>query len=223
MRCFWGYMGYTPRSKQQLIKDFITFPIRAFHIFEDDKWGLTSLASERFDYVKHEVQGYCLDVGCGRYNRFINKYLEGHGIGIDVFKYEGLTEENLVEDIKKFPFPNETFDTVTFIANINHIPPSMRDNELSEAYRCLKYGGNVLVTIANPVAGIAVHKVVRFHDIVFGTNYDMDHARGMAEGEEYYLKDKEIVSRLAKAGFINIRRKYFWTQWFLNHMFIGYK
>ncbi len=67
------------RKKIQKIKDFLTFPIRAFTLFINDKWGLLSLASERFDYVANEVIGYCLDVDCGRNNRFINEFLAGNG------------------------------------------------------------------------------------------------------------------------------------------------
>jgi len=79
------------------------------------------------------VQGYCLDVGCGKHNRFINEFVGGNGKGIDVYRYEGLTDEQLVEDIPHFPFEDETFDMVCFIVNINHAPKSLRDIELGDA------------------------------------------------------------------------------------------
>jgi SAM-dependent methyltransferase len=211
------------RSTSQRVSDFITFPVRAFAIFHNDKWGMSSLASERFDYVACEVIGYCLDVGCGRYNRFINEYLQGNGNGIDVFPYEGLSEANIVEDLSRFPYQDCTFDSVTFIANINHIPKSKRDIELSEAYRVLKSSGNIVVTMGNPLAEILVHKVVWLYDKIFKTKYDMDTERGMDEEEEYYLIDTEILERLARAGFKRIRKKYFVTQWGLNHLFTGWK
>ena len=68
-------------------------------MFGGDRFGLSCLASERFDYVTAEVMGYCLDVGCGRHNRFINEYPGGNGKGVDVFPYEGLTDEHVVEDL----------------------------------------------------------------------------------------------------------------------------
>jgi len=40
---------------------------------------MSSLQSERFDYVSKEVIGYCLDVGCGRYNRFVKEYHNANG------------------------------------------------------------------------------------------------------------------------------------------------
>ncbi len=211
------------RTCIQACKDFISFPLRAVTLFEDDKWGLTSLASERFDYVAREVRGYCLDVGCGRNNKFINEVLNGNGKGIDVFRYEGLTDENYVEDITHFPFDDESFDSVTFIANINHVPEPVRDAELAEAFRCLRRGGNIIVTMGHPLAEVLVHKVVAVYDRIFKTNHDMDSERGMEEGEEYFLRDSEIVERLIRAGFTNIHRKLFITQWGLNHLFVGWK
>ncbi len=214
--------GYK-RTFFQKVKDFLTFPLRAITLFENDRWGLSSLASERFDYVSIEVTGYCLDVGCGRYNRFITEYLNGKGKGIDVYPYEGLSKENIAEDISHFPFDNTTFDSVTFIANINHIPKSLRDIELAEAYRCLKPGGNIIITQPIPLAAIIVHKVVAWYDKIFGTKYDVDSEREMGEEEEYYLTDFEVIERLKKAGFIGIKKSIFWTQWGFNHLFIAWK
>ncbi len=125
--------------------------------------------------------------------------------------------------MSQFPFEDSTFDSVTFIANINHIPESQRDIELTEAYRVLKPGGNIIVTMGNPLAEILAHKVVMIYDKLFGTNYDMDSERGMEEGEEYYLTNTEIKERLTRASFRIIVKKYFVTQWGLNHLFIGWK
>ena len=214
---------YKNRGIMQSLFDGIFFPVRALTMFEKDKYGLSSLASERFYYVAREVRGYCLDVGCGKFNRFVVEFLNGNGKGIDVYKYEGLEDEHIVADITKFPFEDRSFKSVTFIANLNHVPESMRDVELSEAYRCLKPGGNIIVTMGNPLAEILVHKVVYFYDKYFGTSVDMDTERGMDEEEAYYLSDAEIVGRLKKAGFSNVQKKYFLTQWCLNHLLIAEK
>jgi ubiquinone/menaquinone biosynthesis C-methylase UbiE len=173
--------------------------------------------------VASEVVGNCLDIGCGRHNRFITEYLHGRGKGIDIFPYEGLTEENIVGDLSHFPYEDSTFDSVTFIANINHIPKSLREIELGEAYRVLKPRGNTIVTMGNPIAEILVHKVVWLYDKLFKTNYDMDTERGMDEEEEYYLVDNEIIRILTQAGFKRINKKYFLTQWGLNHLFVSWK
>ena len=211
------------RSTTQQLLDFVTFPFRALTLFENNNWRLTSLRNERFDFVAREVKGYCLDIGCGRNNTFITDYCGGNGIGVDVFPYEGLTKENVVKDLKKFPFKNGLFDTITFIANINHIPKNERDLELKEANRCLKKSGKIVVTMGHPLAEVLVHKLVHSYDILFKTSIDVDSERGMHEHENFYLTDKEIIARLKKANFTNITKKYFWTQWKLNHMFIAFK
>jgi SAM-dependent methyltransferase len=211
------------RTPWQKCKDTLFFPLRAITIFHKDRWTLSALATERFDYVSREVRGFCLDVGCGKENRFVQEFLGGHGKGIDVFPYEGLLAENLVDDLTHFPFQDASFETVTFIANLNHVPRSQRDTELREAYRCLKTGGNIIVTMGNPLAELLVHKVVNWHDRLFGTKFDMDTERGMGEEEEYYLTDAEIRGRLLRAGFTKIQKKFFATQWFLNHLFVGWK
>ncbi|MEO5905087.1 MAG: methyltransferase domain-containing protein [Saprospiraceae bacterium] len=185
--------------------------------------GLSSLRSERFDYVSREVDGYCLDVGCGKHNLFITNYYNGHGTGIDVFQYEGLKEDNIIKDATHFPFEDNVYNTVTLIANINHIPIGIRDIELAEIYRCTVPGGKIVVTMGHPLAEILVHKLVFLYDTLFGTNVDMDTERGMQEGESYFLTDKAIKGHLLKAQYQNIRKKYFLTQWGLNHLFVGYK
>lgn len=211
------------RTGFQRIKDFLAFPLRALALHHDDAWGLSSLASERYDAVAGHVRGYCLDVGCGPHNRFVTRHLEGHGRGVDTFTYEGLTADDILDDPTSFPFEDCSFATVTFIACLNHVPASLRDAELAEAYRVLEPGGNIVVTMGNPLAEILVHKLVAFYDRRLGTRLDVDGVRGMQEGEQYYLRDREIVSRLARAGFQRITKRYLFTQWALNHLFVGWK
>lgn len=215
--------GRGAESSWQKVKDFVTFPLRAFTLFEDDRFGLSSLRTERFRYVAEQVRGHCLDVGCGRHDRFVTEWLAGRGRGIDVFPYEGLGAENLVADITRFPFADGAFESVTFIASLNHVPASQRDRELAESFRCLRAGGNIVVTMGRPLVEVLVHWVVRSYDRWLGTRFDMDGQRGMAEGEAFYLTELEIRTRLARAGFRRIGRKRFTTQWGLNALYVGWK
>ncbi len=211
------------RSVGQKILDFCLFPLRAVTLFHQDRWGLSCQASERFDYAAREVRGYCLDVGCGQHNRFLKEYCGNDGQGINVFAYEGLTADNIVPDLTHLPFADATFDSVTFIANLNHCPEPHRDAELRETWRVLKPGGNVIVTMGHPVAELLVHKLVWAYDKLFKTRCDMDTERGMHQDEDYYLLDGEILDRLGRAGFRDVRKKHFLTQWGLNHLFVGWK
>jgi SAM-dependent methyltransferase len=212
-----------PRSFFQKSIDFVTFPIRALTLFEDDRWGLSSLRSERFEIAARETQGYTLDVGCGKDNLFVTKYLKGHGKGIDIYPYPGLSEEHLVKSFSRFPGHADEYSSVTFIACLNHCPRSQRDSELSEAHRVLRPGGNVIITMGQPVAEVLVHRLVYYYDKFLGTHVDMDSERGMSGEEAYYLTEIEILERLTKAGFVAIRKRYFWTQWFLNRVYTGTK
>lgn len=117
--------------------DLITFPLRAVTLFHEDRWGLSSLAAERSHYVSREVQGPCLDVGCGRHNRFVGEFCRGDLRGMDLFAYEGLTRDEIVESLTSLRFAGGTFRSVTFIANLNHGPRPDRHTELAEAYRVL--------------------------------------------------------------------------------------
>ena len=211
------------RSPLQNWIDFLTFPFRAIFLHGDNRFGLSCLATDRFDFVARNSKGRVLDVGCGPWNRFVSRFWDGNGVGIDVFPYEGLDSTNLIDDPTQFPFADEEFDTVTFIANINHIPRSQRDLELAEALRCLKPGGRIVVTMGNPLAEILVHRLLAFSDRFLGTSVDHDTERGMDEEESYYLLDSEIHGRLVKAGFTGLKKKYIWTEWWLNHLFVAFK
>jgi SAM-dependent methyltransferase len=203
--------------------DFFSFPIRAITLFEKDFYCLSSLQSERYDYVAREVVGKCLDIGCGRYNRFINEYLGGKGVGIDVFLYEGLNKKQIIKDMTHLPYKPGVFDTVTLIANINHIPESIRYKELKEITRVLKKNGRLIVTMGNPISETIVHRVVLFYEKFFNYKIDVDSQRGMEHDEAYYLSDEEIKRLLALSGFKIEKRITFWTQWGFNHLFVASK
>lgn len=211
------------RSRRQLILDTLTFPLRALTLFYQDRWGLSSLATDRFDFAAREIRGTCLDVGCGPGNRFIRHHLGGNGVGLDVFAYEGLDEQEIVKDLTSFPFPEASFASVTFIASLNHVPRQARDLELAEAYRVLKPKGNVIITMGNSLAEVLVHQLVACYDRLLKTSLDLDSQRGMSADEDFYLSRREIVDRLSKAGFQQLQRKPLWTQWGLNFIYSGEK
>lgn len=218
-----GKIDYKKRTQRQILIDFLTFPIRAFTLMGEDFGGLSSLPSERYYYCAEQVQGFCLDVGCGPNNRFISDFLYGNGIGIDVFPYEGLEKDQVFPDLENFPFPDNNFETICFIASINHVPRNKRIIELREAYRCLKPGGNIILTMGKPIAEILTHQVAYLSDLLFKTEFDLDGQRRMQEDEDFYLTKNEIFRLLKETGFYQIRMKPFLTQWLLNSAYIALK
>ena len=213
-----------PRRRGPLRKmtDFVSFPLRALTLFHDDWGGFSCQATERYDYASGQVNGRCLDVGCGT-NRFVRDFLAGHGVGADVHRYVENHDGVILEDPTAFPWADGSFDTVTFLANLNHVPREKRDAELAQAWRVLRPGGTIVVTMALPAVEIVVHKVIWAYDRLLGTSLDHDGMRGMEEGEEYYLTGAEIRQRLARAGFDDVRYHPFVTQWCLNGMYVGRK
>jgi hypothetical protein len=151
------YLYPMPRSLSQITRDFLTFPMRAFLLVEGDKWGLSALPTERFDYVSRQVQGYCLDVGCGKYNRFVKEFLDGEGVGIDVYKYDGLTDENIVGTSPPFP-SRMRLSRPSLSSPTSTMCPSQCATRSLLKHSGAEAGGNIVVTMGNPVAMVMTHR-----------------------------------------------------------------
>lgn len=198
-----------PKSLWQYIKDFVAAPLR-LTVLPDDvatRLGLTSLEEERIRTVWPYLQGRLLDIGAGR-NRLVQRY--GDGIGVDVYGWGG--NALIMGDSSKLPFPDESFDTVTFLACLNHIP--YREAVLGEAYRLLRPGGVVIVTMINPILGWIGHRIFWW--------YDPDqNERGIAEGEVWGLWSSEVKQLLKCRVFRLLLHKRF--VYSLNNLFVAKK
>jgi SAM-dependent methyltransferase len=106
--------------------------------------GLTSLEDERLAAVRPWISGRLLDIGSGN-SRLVHEY--GDGIGVDVHDFGG--DALLLPDTTQLPFAAETFDTVTFVAILNHIPE--RSAVLRESRRVLRGGSRIVVTMIAPL------------------------------------------------------------------------
>jgi len=166
---------------------------------------LTSLEEERISAVLPYVQGRLLDIGAGR-NKLVKRY--GNGVGVDVYDWgEGAL---IVEDSSQLPFSDGEFDTVAFLACLNHIPN--RAEVLQEAYRVLSPKGRLIITMINPILGGIGH---------FIWWYGEDKERGMKEGEVAGMWTKDIVRLCRSAGFEIVEHKRFLYQ--LNNLYLGVK
>lgn len=147
------------KSLPQKIWDLVGFPFRAFLL--DETWQrrlrLTSLKTERIMMAATQLRGKVLDIGCGT-NDLIRLYRQSGGIGwgVDVYNFGGA---DLIVDSTRLPFRDGEFDTVCFIANLNHIPKSQRKRVLAEARRVLNDQGIVVVTMIGPIVGWLCHKL----------------------------------------------------------------
>lgn len=174
------------KSGLQAIKDLVFAPLRMALLPDDvsERWGLTSLEEERIRECLKHIEGKLLDVGAGR-NRLVQRY--GAGYGVEVYDWGGGTIP--ISTASALPFQSEAFDTVTFVACLNHIPE--RDQALKEAYRVLRPGGKVVVTMISPLVGLVGHKIWW---------YSEDKHRKMATGELWGLTREHVITLAEAAG-----------------------
>lgn len=176
-----------------------------------DEWsrrfGFSSLEDERFRAVLPEIRGRLLDIGAGE-NRLVRAHGEAESVGVDVIDWGGGAV--VVEDTRRLPFEDESFDTVTFVACLNHIP--YRDEALVEAKRVLRRGGRVVVTMIGPIIGEVGHKLWW---------YSEDKHREVDEEEMMGMSPELVISLLRSAGFADVVHTKFLYR--LNHLFIATK
>jgi SAM-dependent methyltransferase len=159
----------------------------------------------RIKTVLPHISGKLLDLGCGT-NKLVAQY-NRDGIGVDVYQWGGV--DLLIEDSSKLPFSDGTFDTVTIIAALNHIPN--RKEALQDVYRVLKKDGRIIITMIPPAISRIWHAMRR--------PWDADQKRrGMRDGEVYGMTSKEVVLLCAQAGFTLCLKKKFMLG--INSMYI---
>ena len=154
------------------------------------------LLDKRIKAVLPHVKGYLLDIGCGT-NELVKNY-NGKGVGVDVYQWGDV--DIVVDDTASLPFDEQTFDTITIIAALNHIPN--REQVLKEAKRVLKNEGSLIVTMIPPKISRVWHCVRK--------PWDVDQSeRGMKEGEIYGMTEDELDKLLSKGGFeIKFKKKF---------------
>lgn len=194
-------------ERKKRVMNLIFLPIRIILRPEKvRKLGLTPIVDERHDIVLKYVKGKLLDIGCGE-NLLVKKYK--NGIGVDVFPWK---EIDVLVHTTHLPFPEKKFDTVTFMASVNHIPESIRNMVLDEAYRVLKDNGQILITMITPKISYVGH------NYLWGWRDPDIQDRGMKEGEEWGFSPKQMMKILEKSNLeVNYHKKFVYG---LNHLYI---
>lgn len=170
--------------------------------------GLLSNYEIRTNFVLKNTKGRLLDIGCGE-NKLVQAYKAqgGEGVGVDVYDWGNV--DLIVKDTSKLPFEDGSFDTVTFVACLNHIPN--RIDVLKEAHRLLRPGGRVVMTNLTPYISAVWHKWAYWdHD---------QHERGMEEGEVWGFWDKDLREILDQGGFKVTKHNRF--SWGCNHLYVA--
>lgn len=185
--------------------DFIGIPFRLvlFNQAWLPRFGWTTLEDERLNAVLPHIQGRLLDIGAGS-NTLVRRY--GNGIGVDVHNWGGGVM--VLKDSSRIPFCDRSFDTITLIACLNHIPN--RQAVLYEARRLIKPDGRLIITMINPILGDIGHAVWW---------YGEDRKRGgMKKGEVGGLWSHHIEQMCRQAGFqLQLHRRFVYK---MNNLYI---
>lgn len=182
---------------KKIVASRIAFPLLCLLSREKSlRLGFTPIDDERVIVALRNVRGRVLDIGCGS-NLFVRSY--GNGVGVDVYPWEGCDE--VVPNTAHLPFKSGTFNTVSFLACLNHIPNRLQT--LQEAVRVLKPDGQVLITMIPPKLGKFIHWL-RFHNDPDHQERDIDHAHEMLG-----MSHRQVQAFLDEAGFIIKRQKSF--------------
>lgn len=120
-----------------------------------------------------------LEIGCG--NKLIKNQLESIGIKTICCDINSNLKPDVVADIRKLPFKNNSFDTVVAFEVLEHIPFSDFEKALSELRRISK--NNVIISIPIKTIGIEFYLwLPKIHDIYFYIDLPIP------------LKSKKVVS-----------------------------
>jgi SAM-dependent methyltransferase len=154
-----------------------------------------ALAKRRLKAVLPHVSGRLLDVGCGS-NQLVRHY--ANGVGVDVHPWAGA--DVVVNDTACLEWESGSFDTITIVAALNHIPN--RAAVLNECRRVLRPAGRVVITMLTPRTSRIWHWL--------RAPWDADQRdRGMKAGEVYGFTAAEVLDLFRRAGFTLLSQERF--------------
>jgi SAM-dependent methyltransferase len=204
------------KSPLQHSWDFIGAPLRMVVLpdHQSERIRLTSLRAERLRVTLPELRGRVLDVGCGD-NMLLRLYRQRtpsdaaeKSVGADVFPWS--SDILQITNSATLPFPDASFDTISYLACLNHIPE--RADALKEANRLLRPGGRVIATMIESFVGKIGHALWW---------YSEDKEREMHPDELMGLDVAEMEALLKEAGLTVTKHQKF--GYGLNNLFVAEK
>lgn len=197
-----------PKRALQACYDLIGAPLRMIALPDhgSERLHLTSLRAERLANVLPVLEGRTLDIGAGD-NMLLRLYRQQAtgtareagaeaSVGLDVYDWGGGC--TIVESCRSLPFPDRSFDTVSFVACINHIPE--RREALAESLRVLRPGGRIVLTMIGKLIGVVGHALWW---------YSEDKHREEQEGEVMGMDPTVVETLVREAGFTSLERRGF--------------
>lgn len=204
------------KSKSQMVWDLLGAPLRMVILpdHQSERLGLTSLRAERLRLVLPELRGRVLDVGCGD-NMLLRLYKQrtrdpaaNESVGADVTAWAD--DILLIDNAANIDFADESFDTVSYIACLNHIPE--RVDAMKEAARLLKPGGRVVATMIGSFVGKIGHALWW---------YSEDKERDMHPDELMGMDVRDVIALMEGAGLkVTSLRRFGYG---LNNLFVAEK
>lgn len=194
-------------SRLKTFASRLAFPLLSLLSRESSlKLGLTPIDDERVVMALKNTEGRLLDIGCGA-NNYVHSY--GNGVGVDVAAWKGC--DVVIKDAAVLPFKDGEFDTVSYLACLNHIPN--RNESVIEAARVLSPEGKIIITMITPRWGRFIHWW-RFRNDPDHQERHIDH-----DHELLGMSPDHIRGILHGAGFHDIKRKRF--VFGLNNIFVA--
>ncbi len=110
-------------------------------------------------------------------------------VGVDIINWG--SDCTIIQNSAKLPFEDCSFDTITYIACINHIPERLES--LQEIRRLLRPDGKVIVTMIGKIIGKIGHALWW---------YSEDKHRDVDEHEEMGMDESDIIKLFTQAGYV---------------------
>ncbi len=163
--------------------------------------------------IKHiPANSTILDVGCGYKGILLykikNKINAGFGIDISVSQEHRDDKITLIKNdlVQPLPFKNSSFDVVTSLANLEHLPNP--EYSLEEIHRILKPGGLLLLTVPTTFS----KPILEFLSYKLGLISEQE-----IRDHKQYANKKILARYCKKIGFSSFKHSYFqlWMNNFL--------